>query len=131
MFPDMLNSVQEVMVRDVVTVSLGDGLAEAAKLMERNRIGCVVVVEQGKVVGILTERDFLRWAVAEREVKDARVGDAMTRSPVVCSPDTEIADAYVLMRRRGVRHVPVVEKDGKLVGIVTIRDLITAGKLLL
>jgi len=131
LFPDILNEVREIMVTDVVTITPDRNITEAAKLMEEKGIGSVVVVEYGKAVGIITERDFLRLAAAGYDVRTTKIGDAMTKPPVVCEPSMKIADVYVLMRNRRVRHLPVVGKNGELVGIVGFRDLITHGRLIL
>ena len=131
MFPDILNEVREIMVTGVVTITPDRAVAEAAKLMEEKRIGSVVVVQNNKVVGIITERDFLRLAAAGYDAKTTKVRDGMTKPPIVCEPSMKIADVYALMRNRRVRHLPVVGKNGELVGIVGFRDLITHGRLIL
>jgi len=131
LFPDILNEVKEIMVTEVVTITPDQSVTEAARLMEEKRIGSVIVVENNKVVGIITERDFLRLAAAGYDAKTTKVEDGMTKPPVVCEPSMKIADAYSLMRNRRVRHLPVVGKNGQLVGIVGFRDLITHGRLIL
>jgi len=131
MFPDILNEVREIMVTDVVTVTPDQSIMEAAKLMEEKGIGSVIVVQNNKVVGIITERDFLRLAAAGHDARTTMVRDGMTKPPVVCEPSMRITDAYAVMRNRRVRHLPVVEKNGELVGIVGFRDLITHGRLIL
>jgi len=131
LFPDILNEVREIMVTEVVTITPDQSITEAAKLMEEKGIGSVIVVENNKAVGIITERDFLRLAAAGYDVKTTKVRDGMTKPPVVCEPSMKIADAYVLMRNRRVRHLPVVGRNGELVGIVGFRDLITHGRLIL
>lgn len=131
MFPDILNEVREIMVTEVVTIGPDRVIAEAAKLMEDKDVGSVIVVENKKVVGIITERDFLRLAAAGYDVRTMKVRDGMTKPPIVCEPSMKITEAYALMRNRRVRHVPVVEKNGELVGIVGFRDLITHGRLIL
>jgi len=131
LFPDILNEVREIMVTEVVTIAPDQSVMEAAKLMDEKGIGSVIVVQNNKVVGIITERDFLRLAAAGRDSKTTKVGDGMTKPPVVCEPSMKITDVYALMRNRRVRHLPVVEKNGELVGIVGFRDLITHGRLIL
>ena len=130
MFPEMLNHVREIMVTDVATTSPESTLAEAAKIMEDRKIGSLVVIDRERVVGILTERDFLRMAAKGYDSRNAKVLDGMSKPAVTCEPTTTITEAFVLMRTHGVRHLPVIEK-GRLVGIVSLRDLISVGKLLL
>lgn len=131
MFPAVLDRISEIMVRDVAKVGLSDNLTSAAKLMHERGIGSVVVVDNDRVVGIVTERDFVRCARNACDPQKTTVADVMSRPVVTCSPDSKIVDAFVLMRKYNVHHLPIVEKDNRLVGIVTLRDLITVGKLIL
>ncbi len=124
------HSVQEIMSRPVVTASPINSVATCAGLMNDAHVGSVVVVEDGDVVGILTERDLVRLAAT-------RYGSDWTRSPVkewmhesvdTISPETEISDAFRTIADRGYRHLPVVS-DGTLVGIVTMRDLMRQARI--
>jgi len=130
LFPQMLNHVREIMITNVVTASPDRTLAEAAKIMEEKNIGSLVVIDRERVVGILTERDFLRIAAKGYDSRTSRVLDGMSKPAVTCEPMTTITEAFVLMRTHRVRHLPVIEKQ-RLVGIVSLRDLISIGKLLL
>ncbi|MSP97612.1 MAG: CBS domain-containing protein [Betaproteobacteria bacterium] len=97
-------------------------VGEAARLMKQNQCGAVMVVENGQLVGIFTERDALFKVSAEgRDVQTTRISEVMTRTPHVIHPDKPFADALHLMRVNGFRHVPVVE-DGRPIGMVTARD---------
>lgn len=130
MIEGMHSEVRKVMVKKVVTVSPKQKLAEAARLMERKRIGSVVVTKDSRVVGIITERDFIRIASAGYDTKKSLVGDYMTRNPLVCKPSTKIIEVLGLMSKKRVRHLPVVAGNRKLVGIVTLRDLAAASNLI-
>ena len=117
--------VRDVMKNDVVTVSPGDSLSATAKVMGENRIGCVVVAEGGKVIGILTERDILLKIVAPcRDAKKAKVKDVMASPVRTVSPDEDLEDAATIMSELNVKHLPVV-KNKKLVGIVTSADIVS------
>ena len=97
-------------------------VGEAARLMKQNQCGAVMVVENGQLVGIFTERDALFKVSAEgRDVQTTRISEVMTRTPHVIHPDKPFADALHLMHVNGFRHVPVVE-DGRPIGMVTARD---------
>ena len=97
-------------------------VGEAARLMKQNQCGAVMVVENGQLVGIFTERDALFKVSAEgRDVQTTRISEVMTRTPHVIHPDKPFADALHVMRVNGFRHVPVVE-DGRPIGMVTARD---------
>jgi len=114
-------AVREIMAGDVLTVEPTARLLDAAVRMHERRVGAVVVVEAGRLVGIFTERDVLR-AVATAGV-EGPVGDTMTRRPETIGPDDATSHAAALMIHGGFRHLPVVEGDD-VIGIVSIRDLI-------
>ena len=97
---------------------------EAARQMRDHDISSVIVVDgAGKLIGIVTERDMARRVVAEgRQGGALRLQDIMTADPVVVAPDASAFDVLETMRKRRVRHVPVVE-NGKVVGMVSMRDL--------
>ncbi|MBP8296107.1 MAG: CBS domain-containing protein [Burkholderiales bacterium] len=95
---------------------------EAARLMKREHIGAVMVVEQDKLIGIFTERDALFRVLADdRDLKTTRVADVMTRNPQSLHPDKQFADALQLMHTGRFRHVPVVD-NGRAVGMVSASD---------
>ena len=117
--------VSEVMTRDVVTVSPGASVREAARLMAERNVGALPVVgEGGRLVGILSERDIVRRVVAAgRDPDSTRVSEVMTPDPVTVRPDYTLADALRVMAQLNVRHLPVVDEGGRLVGIISVRDI--------
>jgi CBS domain-containing protein len=97
---------------------------EAACLMNEHKIGALVVIDQGVVVGMFTERDILRRVVGERRDPDTtRVADVMTAEVVCCTPETSIEEARVAMKERRVRHLPLVDENRRLQGLISIGDL--------
>lgn len=114
--------VEEIMHK-VETISADASAKEAAELMARKQIGSLIVVRQGKVVGIVTERDFLEKVVAEKKKAKLKVKDIMSKDVVTIKPDALLEDAAMLMAEYKIKRLPVV-KDGKLVGIVTASDII-------
>ena len=117
--------VENVMVVDVVTVEAEATVREAVELMNRNEIGCLVVVdEEEKPVGIITERDLLKRVLGKR--KDpvrAKVKDIMSKPLVTGTPHMDIEAAVRLMFKHKIKKLPVVE-NGWLVGLVTLTDLV-------
>jgi CBS domain-containing protein len=119
----MAKTVEDLMVRDVLTVGPSDTIGEAAEKMHASNVGAVVVVEDMvRIVGIVTERDLVR-AVAQRvRAAEARVRQWMTPDPVTIEPEMPIEDAAQVMFDNNFRHLPVV-KDGRPLGIVSLRLL--------
>ncbi len=115
-------SVREVMSTELVAVEPTATIAEAATLMGEHRVGSALVLEGGRLVGILTERDVLRALAAHFDAARQPVAQWMTRDPTTIGPDATVRDALELMLARGFRHLPVVEDD-RVVGMVSIRDL--------
>jgi CBS domain-containing protein len=108
--------------QEIVSASGVMTVRDAARLMRKHRVGAVMVVEDGKLAGVFTERDVLNRVVAED--KDPRVtplAEVMTRDPLTVHPEQQFSDALHLMHEHGFRHVPVVE-DGRPVGVVSARD---------
>jgi CBS domain-containing protein len=113
--------VADHMSRDLLTVSPGDRLGEAAKRMVARGVGAVLVLEGERLEGILTERDLMR-AVAGGYTEEARVSEWMTRHPETIDATDSTDHAASLMIHGGFRHLPVVE-EGHVAGIISIRDL--------
>jgi len=117
--------IESVMVVDVVTVGAEATVGEAVELMNKNEIGCLVVVdEEEKPVGIITERDLLKRVLAKR--KDpvrSKVKDIMSKPLVTGTPHMDIEAAVRLMFKHKIKKLPVTE-DGRLVGLVTLTDLV-------
>jgi CBS domain-containing protein len=119
---DILSSKGKV----VHSCSPEETLADAADLMVGHNVGSLVVMQDGEMVGIVTERDILKASAATRgPLEFLKVAERMTRCPVVASPGDEVADIMCLMTERRIRHVPVVE-GGRLIGLVSIGDTVKA-----
>jgi CBS domain-containing protein len=113
--------VADHMTRGVLTISSDASLGDAAAKMAERGVGAVVILEGDAIAAILTERDVMK-AVAAGEDGSASVADWMTRHPDTIEPRDTTDHAASLMIHGGFRHLPVVE-EGKVVGIVSIRDL--------
>ena len=108
----------------VHTLGTGATVLEAIRLMNEERIGALVIMEKGRVAGIFTERDVLRRVVEDRRSPAAlKVAEVMTTQVICCSPGTPIEEAGRLMKERRVRHLPVCDEAGRLMGLVSIGDV--------
>ena len=109
----------------VVAVAPGDTVLDAVKLMAERDIGAVVVLDQGRLVGILSERDCAReLALGSRNARDIKVAEVMTPDVVTIGPAETVGECgALLMTRHHVRHLPVVE-GGRVLGVVSARDLL-------
>lgn len=122
-------TVGEFCNREVVFIRRDESIPEAARLMRRHHVGDLVVVEEQQdrrvPVGIVTDRDLVLEVIAQ-EVDPNRltVGDVMSFELVTAREEDSLFDAIKLMRRRGVRRVPVVDRAGVLVGILSVDDLL-------
>lgn len=115
-------NVGEIMTKSVKTVSPSDPIKKAAEIMKDVGCGSVPVTDNGKVVGMLTDRDIVVKALAQGKNSDSPVKDYMASHVVTAHEDTDARDAANMMAENQVRRLPVVEKD-KLVGILAIGDL--------
>ena len=113
----------DLMTRDVVSVAPEDTLGEAAQRMADAEVGSAAVLDHGRLIGILTERDLLRAMAGRVHPSDGRVREWMTREPVVASEETSLDEAARTMLENGFRHLPIVEGERTL-GIVSLRDVL-------
>ncbi len=114
------------MVKDVITLQTDASAYDAVKLMNKNRIGCLVALDNGKIVGILTERDLLERVLEKcKNPKETRVSEIMTRQVIVGKPDMQLVEATRLMFENKVKKLPIVEGN-RLAGLVTLTDIARA-----
>jgi len=119
----MAQTVADVMTRDPATIERDDSTAEAARRMAATGAGDVIVLSNGTVCGIVTDRDIAIRLVAEDKPGSTPVGEIVTDTELTTvSPDTPLDQAIQLIRARAVRRLPVVER-GRAVGIVSLGDL--------
>jgi CBS domain-containing protein len=124
----MGTSIKEVMTRDVRACEPNATVADAAKMMAQEDVGPVPIVEDGRLVGIVTDRDIVVRVVAEgRDPNATTVKEIASTELVTVSPDDDLDEALHLLAERQVRRLPVVEGD-RLVGIVAQADIARLGK---
>ena len=111
------------MVKDVITLQTDASAYDAVKLMNKNGIGCLVALDNGKIVGILTERDLLERVLEKcKNPKETRVSEIMTRQVIIGKPDMQLVEAARLMFENKVKKLPIVERN-RLAGLVTLTDI--------
>lgn len=119
-----MTKIGRIMVKEVITVEPPETVKTTVRLMNKNKIGCLVVVEDKKPIGIVTERDMLdRVLMLGKDPEETKACDVMTKTLVVGKPDMEITEAARLMFKSRIKKLPIVEK-GCLIGIVTLTDLV-------
>lgn len=114
---------KDVMTQDPATLGPDATLGEAATLMRQEDCGSIPIVDDGRLVGIVTDRDIVIRAVAAgKDPRSTKVSEVMSADPVCISADTDIDEAAKVMAERQIRRLPVVE-DGKLAGILVIGQI--------
>jgi CBS domain-containing protein len=120
--------VKDIMVGEVITIEANVTVRKAVRLMNNREIGCLVVVQDGKPAGIVTERDMLkRVLVAGRDPRAVEVDEVMSKPLLFMEPEKEIEEAVKLMFKHKIKKLPVVENE-RLVGLVTLTDLIRSSE---
>lgn len=112
--------------RQVYSVNPEDSVYRALEIMSDNRIGALMVVDSGKLVGVVSERDYARKiALKGKSSRDTSVGEIMTRNVYVIRPGARIEDCMALMTEKSVRHLPVIDEEN-LDGVISIGDVVKA-----
>jgi CBS domain-containing protein len=111
--------------RDVVRIASDATVFDAVKLMVERNIGSLLVTDEEEITGIFTERDYLRRiAVEGRRSRDTLVRDVMSAPVVVVTPEATVEEGMAMMSERRIRHLPVVDAEGAVAGMVSIGDLV-------
>jgi len=119
---------EETHSKNVISVDRNKSVHDAMGLMVEHEIGAVLVTDEGRPVGLFTERDVLKcWATKEttKYFREVRVGDAMTSNLIVVEPDDDLCYVMTIMIKNRIRHLPVV-KDKVIVGMLSMRDVVKA-----
>lgn len=114
--------ISDVMTPNPRTLELSDSIRDAAMIMRDEDTGAVPVVEDGRVVGMITDRDIVIRAIADGDY-EASIDDIVTDDVVTATPEMTTAEAAELMAEHQIRRLPVVDDDGNLCGILSIGDL--------
>ena len=115
-------TVDTIMAKDLCTAGAESTVADAATLMGENAVGSVLIVRDGDLVGILTERDIVRALSSAHDAPTRPVTEWMTSDPVTVAPDADVNIALQTMIEGGFRHLPVTD-GGRPVGMLSLRDI--------
>lgn len=117
--------VESLAKRKLVTADPGASVAEAVRLMAENNVGTIVIVFDGKLQGIFSERDALKRVLAVgRDPEETTLSDVQTSSPYTVGEKSHVRECAELIKEHGIRHVPVVDANGAPVGIISSRDFL-------
>ena len=122
--------VNECMCQDVCFVKPDCNVYDAARIMNENHIGCIPVVNDDKsLVGVLTDRDIvLRTVACDKNAKQTPVSEIMTTNVCTCGCESDVQQAQNLLSKNQIRRIPVVDSQNKIVGILTLGDLVNQCK---
>ncbi len=118
--------VANVMSHRVVTIEPEATVAQAASKMRENEVDALIVVEDNKPIGIITERDLVYRVLAEQRDLSTKVREVMTKGLITIKTHTTLGEAARLMLDHGIRHLPVTDEEGNLVGMLSMRDIVRA-----
>ena len=116
------------MGQGLIEVAPEDTLGEVAERMTLKNVGAVAVKDNGRLIGILTERDLLKAMAARVHSSEARVRQWMTADPITATAETDVEEAARVMLEHGFRHLPVLDDGGRVVGIVSLRRVVSAAQ---
>jgi CBS domain-containing protein len=118
--------VENCMCNDVYTVTPNSTIQDCAKLMCNNHIGCIPVCDNSQnIVGLVTDRDIiLRGIACDKDIKTTPVSDIMTCKVCCCNGDCDVTEAEKIMSNYQIRRLPVVDNNNKLIGIITLGNLV-------
>jgi CBS domain-containing protein len=119
-------TLADVMRTEVIDVAPEDTLGEVAERMSAVNVGAVVVKDYGRLIGILTERDMLKAMAARVHTSDARVREWMTEDPLTATAEMAVEDAAQVMLEHNFRHLPIVDDNGAVIGLVSLRRVVAA-----
>ena len=121
-----MQTIREVMTRDVQTISTQDTVQRAAQLMDELNVGAIPVLDDGRLVGMVTDRDItVRSVAVGQDPAATRVGDVMSTDVRTCTVDQRVEDVLAQMADVQIRRVPVIDANGQVIGIVSLGDVVT------
>ncbi|MGY4689696.1 CBS domain-containing protein [Salibacterium sp. K-3] len=117
-----MKTIQDVMTADVETCGPDDSIESAAKKMKDHHIGAVPVIQEGNLMGMITDRDIVVRCIAENKSETSPVSEVMSTNMITAEPDMDVKKAARLMAEKQIRRLPIVENQ-QLAGITALKDL--------
>jgi CBS domain-containing protein len=122
---DPVSRVLQEKGNEVISIRSDESVYSAIKLMAERKIGALLVIDDGRLVGVLSERDYARKVVLKgKSSHDTRIREIMTESPITVGPEATIDEAMRVMTSHKFRHLPVVDGEGRVAGVLSIGDLV-------
>jgi len=118
--------LSDIMRPELIEAAPEDTLGEVAERMTGVNVGAVIVKDYGRLIGILTERDMLKAMAARVHTSDARVREWMTEDPLTATAEMDVEDAAQVMLEHNFRHLPIVDDNGAVIGLVSLRRVVAA-----
>jgi CBS domain-containing protein len=122
-----MHTIQDAMTSNPTTIETATSAREAAQLMKTKDVGSLPIVQDGKLVGVVTDRDLTTRVLAEGKDAETQVGQIASKDVVTVDPQQPLEEAARLMAEHQIRRIPVVEEDGRLVGILAQADVAETG----
>ena len=119
-----MNLLRDIMTENVATVSPAQTVQDAARLMSDYNVGSIPVVDQGRVIGIITDRDITLRSTAQGLTSTTAVSEVMSSHVICGTPDMNVEEAASLMAEKQIRRLPIVEHD-QLIGVIALGDIAT------
>ncbi len=116
-------SVSEIMTKKPVVVTPDTSVVECSRIMKENDVSSIAVKEGTRIVGIITEKDIIRRAIANKKELDTPIKEVMSRELVRIGPEEDIYNALLIMNQENIRRLPVVSR-GELIGLLTDKDIL-------
>lgn len=118
------NKIQELKLRSPVCIPMGTPLSKVISLMQAKKRGCAIIEKKGHIVGIFTERDLLARVIEPQKPLTTPIEEVMTSNPAFLKQTGSIAEAVLLMSKKGYRHIPLVDEEGMIQGFISVRDIL-------
>jgi len=119
-----VNELLNIKGLECFSIMPDQNLLDAAKQMTECKIGALLVLDRGQLVGIITERDIVKHTAGERVCKDVKVRDSMTKNLLISKPGDDLDYVMAVMIQNNIRHLPVMEEKTGLLGLLSMRDVV-------